>query len=94
MDFRRRPPRQRCLHGTNARQNRRIFAGLPNSLPISDRYLRLSKCLSAQAVAFRRISRGFDLICQPHWAEARHPGCPTINASIDLTVYWPFEWPE
>lgn len=29
----------------------------------------------------RRISKRFDLICQPHW-EAHHPGCPTINAYI------------
>jgi hypothetical protein len=58
MDFRRRPCRQRCLYGTNARQTRLIFAGLPSSFPISDRYLRLSKCLSAQAVASGGLAGG------------------------------------
>jgi hypothetical protein len=49
MDVRRRPPRQRCLHGTNARQNRLIFAGLPNSPPS-----RTDICGSANASPRKR----------------------------------------
>jgi hypothetical protein len=89
MEFRRWPRHQRCLHSSNARLNRLIIAGLPELFPgIRDGYLWLSNCLSANR------SRSAD--CQEVRLDlsAVILAAPPINASIHLTAYWPFDWPE